>query len=84
MKVDVNNLRMIGLRAYSSLTNTLNKENWRGTITIEEDEIAEAMEDLRCSLSSLACMYIDGDESFKPMSEVLDKVPHFEKKSKTA
>lgn len=81
MTVNVNNLRKQALFAYDRLTKTLNQntkeDEFQKWVEVDVEEIQKDMDDLRFLLFSIACVFIEGDEDFKDVSEEAEPIAFF-------
>jgi len=75
MEVNFDNLRRRSISSYNSLVSKLNhNRDSDGHITIDSDYIEQDLESLRSSLATLAFIYQEGEDGFKPLDENI----HFE------
>ena len=85
MKVNFNNLRKQALYSYHRLATKLNeaKEERKeegyddGKICIYPDDIQDEMDDLRSMLFGIACVYDEGNDEFKDISEEIKPIAVF-------
>jgi hypothetical protein len=85
MKVNFNNLRKQALYSYHRLATKLNEAKEEriedgyddGKIEIDPDDIQKEMDELRSYLFGIACVYREGDEEFKDVSEEAEPIAWF-------
>ena len=78
MEIDFNDLRIQTAKNYNRLVNKLNRnifENYPAVVEVDVDEIEDILQDLRTSIVTLCCCYLENNESVK---SVVDKINHFE------
>ena len=79
MDINFNNLRKQALYKYDSLTTTLNKNIYDGgQITLNVDEIQQAMDDLRQYLMAIGATFdADNPEDFGDVTESVGDIATF-------
>lgn len=66
MTVSMDGLRNNAISAYNNLIGMLRKNrNIHNSIEVEQEDIEEALEDLRETLVFLACSYQEGEDGWK-------------------
>ena len=75
MKVNFNNLRKQAVFSYDRLVKKLNhkitNDNGEKFIIIDPDDIQEDLDDLRMQLMGITCVYEEGNEDFKDLTNEL-------------
>lgn len=78
MTVDFNNLRKQACYAYDRLCTKLNEAiDEDGNIEISAEEIQDDMDELRQNVMIIACVFEEGNEEFREVSEEVRPIAWF-------
>lgn len=78
MRVNFNNARKQALYAYARVCAKLNaSQDGEGEIHIEVEDLQKDMDDLRQCLFGIACVYEEGNDDFKDVSEEVGEIECF-------
>lgn len=73
MKINFNNARKQCGLAYNSLVKELNENiDAGGFIEVHTERIQESLDNLRMYIGTILATYVEGDDDFKDMSDVID------------
>lgn len=69
MVIDFNNVRQKAGESYNSLVRFLISKNNEGTISFEDENLEEIMNDLRNTIGAIMCTHEPGDDGFRSLYE---------------
>jgi len=82
MSVSLDGLRSSAVYAFNDLTKTLNNNiDKYGEISIEANDIQQAMDDLRSAIAGLCCVYMKNVEDFNMIYDEIAPIEEFNPKT---
>ncbi len=70
MEVSMDGLRTVAVRAYNKLVVAIRENIKKNEGAIEEEDVEEALDDLRMTLGTLAYSYQEGEDGWKSLDHL--------------